>query len=195
MNTHTVENRSEPRIAASSELERLIAEVAKWGMEAGFLGFEDDHLEARLAALVRDSSEKLFGNCEADRDRLESELDSREIEFNAASRAVAAYLSASRAVVPGGLIRRFFSWLRAYRDYCSARSVCHRLEPALQELKKNLIVTECACGASADWRKQASAALPANYQFHKTRAAHARPAEEKNDVNREAASFVVRRAS
>lgn len=74
--------------ATGSELSALTATVAKWGMEAGFLGIEG-HLEGRVSALVREASVRWFGNCEAGRDLWLCRVESIEKEYDNASRKIA----------------------------------------------------------------------------------------------------------
>jgi hypothetical protein len=172
--------------SSHSEMETLTAQVGKWGMEAGFFDLED-HLEPRLAALIRDSSEKLFGNCEAELDCLQSALDSAEIEWSAASRVVERPRP--------GLFRRLCFWLRNAREYRAACGACRRLEPELRKLRLDLDAARSARNAAAEWRKHASETLPANYQFQKNRAALARPAKETSHDTRETRNLIVQRAN
>jgi hypothetical protein len=201
MNTHSTEVMKQHLSALSAEAERLTREVARWGMEAGFLGTDDENVQIRLAGLIRQSSIALYGDREAEIDRLQSELESKEIEWNTASRTVSAY----RAGIEfhGGLIGRFFVRIRAYRDYRDACRVCRRLEPELRELRLDLEDAESRRSASAEWQTHAAETLLANYRFQKRRGAMARPVETNNDKKneennhdtREARNFIIHRAN
>jgi hypothetical protein len=201
MNTHSTEVMKERPSALPGETERLTREVGRWGVEAGFMGTDDENVQTRLEGLIRQSSIGLYGDCDVEIDRIHSELESIEIEWNAASRTVIAY----RAGIEfhGGLIGRFLARIRAFRDYRDACCVRRRLEPELRKLRLDLGDAESRRSAAAEWQTHTSKTLLANYRFQKSRGAMARPVEINNDNNkeenshdtREARNFIVHRAN
>lgn len=206
MNTQSTEVGNEHPSALPGETERLTREVARWGMEAGFLGMDDENVQTRLAGLIRQSSITLYGDCAVEIRRIQSELEAKEIEWLTASRTSTTY----RAGIEfhGGPIRRFLARIRAYRDYRDACRVCRRLAPELRRLRLDLGDVESRRNAAAEWQTHAAETLLANYRFQKSRGAKARPVEiskdeinfnKKNEENshdtREARNFIVHRAN
>ena len=179
------------------EIESLMKQVAKWGMEAGFLDI-DGHLEARLQPLLRDASAARFGYCETECDSRASRLENLEAEWCSAQRTVAGYRARygiEAAATQGRHWRRLRNWIWDYRDYCAARAICRRRAPLVRQLREEFDGLERKRRTAAQWRETAAQALRANYEFHRARAARLRPEKENRHDTRELHQVVLQRAN
>lgn len=200
MSPRLVEKATAPVPSAGKELSELTAMVSNWGMEAGFLGIEG-HLEGRLLALLREASVRLFGNCEAERDRLLCRIEAMEKEMEESARGVEKCRERHNAI--GGrlsLIARLHAWFSHRAEISEARSVCRRNEPDLRKAHLDFEVAERTRRDAAEWREMAAQSLRASYEYHKERAALVRPEtsqleEEQNHDTRDNRQFIVHRAN
>ncbi len=184
-----------PPADSSVELAKLTAIVGKWGMEAGFLGLED-RLEPRLESMVREAAGVLFGNFETESDRLRSELEAAESEWDQAAHRVAAYRSRFGAHREnGGWWTGLRCWFWDFRECRAANARCRRCEPILREKRLELAAAERKRRQAREWCEVAAPALRARYEFEKARAAAVRPDKEMTHDTRETRQFVVHRAN
>jgi len=189
-----------PVRSTASELGALTATVSRWGMEAGFLGIEG-HLEGRVSALVRETSVRLFGNCEADRDRWLCQIESIEKEYDDAARRIAACRE-NRDLARGGLSRiaSLRAWLTELMAHRAARTLRRRRNPDLQTARREFETAERARRYASEWREMSAQSLRATYEYHKARAAmvrpeQVRPEKEQSHDTRENHQFIVHRAN
>lgn len=191
--------RNEPTPTAvpstGAELTALTATVSRWGMEAGFLGIEG-HLEGRVSALVREASVRLFGNCEAERDRLLCQIEAIEAEYEASDRRIAACRQ-TRDTTRGrwGWIAALWAWYAELSAYAAARALRARKDPDLLAARLAFENAERARRNACEWREMAAQSLRASYEYHKVRAAMVRPEKEENYDTHENRQFVVHRAN
>ena len=184
-----------PAVNGHREMETLMSTVGKWGMEAGFLGL-DDYLEPRLAALVREGAERLFGSCASERDRLRVELETVESDWERAARQTEGYRARMGTLRAGrGLLTALRTWYWDFRECRAARTRCGEREPALRKARVDLAAAERKCGEAQAWSEIAIQALRANYGFQKARAASLRPEKEMSNDTRETRHFVLHRAN
>jgi hypothetical protein len=180
-----------PVPSAASELGVLTATALRWGLEAGFLGIEG-HLEGRVLALVREASVRLFGNCEAERDRLLCEIEAMEKEYEDASRRIAECRE-NRERSRGGrswiaVLRACLAELLALR---AARALRRRRNPELRTVRREFETAERTRRDASEWREMAAQSLRATYEYHKIRAAIVRPEKEQTHDTRENRQFIV----
>ncbi len=181
--------------ATGSELSALTATVAKWGMEAGFLGIEG-HLEGRVSALVREASVRWFGNCEAGRDLWLCRVESIEKEYDNASRKIAdCRQNRDLARRGGSRIAVLRAWLIELMAYRSARALRRRRNAELQTARQELETAERTRRDASEWREMSAQSLRATYEYHKARAAMVCPEREQNYATREDRQFIVHRAN
>jgi hypothetical protein len=193
--SHRVESKPPVPGDPATEMGKLTSIVRKWGMEAGFLGLEDD-FEPRLAALVVEAAARLYGNAEADLGRLRSELDSVESEWDQAAHRVAAYRSRfGAAAARGGWWNRLRAWFWDFRECRAARTQCKRREPVLAKTRLELAAAERKARQAQEWREIATRALRAQYEFEKARAACLRPEKEMTYDRGETRHFVLHGAN
>jgi len=177
------------------EMEQLMALVAEWGLEAGFLGI-DGHLEPRMEALLDESVKRLFGDLEAARDRLMAELDSAETAWNQAHQVIKEYRCESAwQAGRASWLRRFRHWLWQTQDYGSAIAVSRREATVMNELRLNLANVERSRRAANAWRETAANSLRASFEFQQERAAIARERKEDSIDGHDTKHFLARRAS
>ncbi len=179
------------------EIDSLMKQAARWGLEAGFLGI-DGQLEPRIQALLREAAARCFGYCEADRDSLLARLENLEAEWNDEQRTVSEYRARyglETVVLSGRRWRRLRTWIWDYRDYCAARAVCRRLSPVVRRLREEFDALERKRRAAAEWRETSAQALRATYEFQRARAARLRPEMENGHDARELHQCVLRRAN
>lgn len=192
---HRTEANIPPPAGSRSEMAKLTATVAKWGMEAGFLGFED-RFEPRLESMVREAAALLFGNFEAESGRLRSELEATESERNQAAHRVAAYRSRFGAPVGHGeWWTQWRCWFWDFRKYRDAYARCRRCEPILRQKSREFAAAEHKRRQAREWCEIAASALRARYEFEKARAAAVRPDKEMSYDTRETRHFVAHRAN
>lgn len=189
-----------PVAPTGKELAELTATVSRWGMEAGFLGIEG-HFEERIMALVREASVRLFGNCEAERDRLLCRIEAMEKEMEESARKVEE-CGKERHGVHGrlGPIAWLRTWLSERTEINEARSVRQRNEPDLRKAHLDFELTERTRRDAAEWREMATQSLRASYEYHRERAALVRPQtsqleKEEHHDTRDNRQFVVHRAN
>ena len=184
--------------AGPREMEQLMTLAAQWGLEAGFLGIEG-HLEPRMQVLLKESVKRVFGDFEAERDRLMAELDSAETAWDQAQKVITEYRSRYGSGANGeraGWLRRLRSWLWQTRAYRSAIAISRREAPVLRELRPNLASVECTRRAANDWRETAAHGLKANFEFQRQRAVIARGRKEEHyNDDHNTKHFIARRAS
>src|SRR5580704_7381484 len=148
----------------AQELAELTAVVSRWGMEAGFLGIEG-HLEGRVLALVRESSVRLFGNCEAERDRLLCQIEALEKEHEESEqefeRSRETRESSRGRLGPLARLRLWFAELAGSNAVASLR---RRNDPDLRQARLKFELAECARRDAAEWREMATQSLRANYE-------------------------------
>lgn len=190
-NNTTPEVSSRPAIAqAGSDMETLMNQVCRWGLEAGFLGI-DAHLEPRLAALVRETTNRKFGNYEAERDRLLSELEGLEKSYEEAVEAVAKSARSGESVK--GIAKRVRAWFTGIYDYRTARDRCRQLRPQIDRAKRDYETAELRRREACEWRETATQGLRANYEFQKARAAAVRTEKEQSHDHRENRRYIENR--
>ena len=169
----------------SSEMGKLMATVSKWGLESGFLGIED-HLEPRLVASVQGAKGRLFGSSEAEVDRLRSELDAMETDWDQAAHLVSGYRARLAKKDPGaGWWTRLRCWFWDLREYRAARARCNRIEAPLRSKRLEFAAAERQQREAKHWCEVATQALLAQYEFEKARAACLRPEKEITHVTNE----------
>jgi hypothetical protein len=175
-----------------------MAQAAQWGLEAGFLGI-DGHLEPRMQALLEESVKRLFGDFEAERDRLMAEIGSAETAWDQAQQVITLYRSRYGTGAEGeraGWLRRLRNWLWQTRDYRSAIAISRREAPALRELRLSLANVERTRRVANGWRETAAKGLGANFEFQQQRAAIARGRKERHsNDDHNTKHFIARRAS
>lgn len=159
--------------AAAKELAELTTVVTRWGIEAGFLGI-DGHLEGRLPALVREASLRLFGNCEAERDRLICQIEAAERDCEEFARRTEETRE-KRESARRGLFARLRSWWAGLVWSRAVHRMQRRQEPELREKRLRFELAEVARREACDWREMATQSLRANFEYHQTRAALVRP--------------------
>jgi len=184
--------------ASPRQMEQLMTLAAQWGLEAGFLGI-DGHLEPRIQALLEESVKRLFGDFEAERDRLMAELDSAETAWEQAQEVISEYRSRYGTGANGersSWLRRLRRWLWQTRDYRSAIAISRREAPLLRDLRLGLANVERTRRAADGWRETAAHGLRAIFEFQRQRAAIARGRREGHyNDNHNAKQFIARRAS
>ncbi len=184
----------------AQELTDLTAIVSRWGMEAGFLGIEG-HLEGRLSALVRESSVRLFGNCDAERDRLLCQIEAVEKEYEESAREIEKCREGSESIRGRlGLVARMRLWFAVFTGSRAVRSLRRRNDPDLRQARLKFELAECARRDACEWREMAAQSLRASYAYHKTRAALVRPespntGKEQNHDARDDRQFMVHGAN
>jgi hypothetical protein len=192
---HRVESRLPVPGDPGSAMGKLTSIVGKWGMEAGFLGLEDD-FEPRLEALMLEAAARLYGDPEADLGRLRSELDSVESEWDQAAHRIATYRSRfGVAGAGGGWWNRLRAWFWDFRECRAARIKCKRLQPVLAKTRLELAAAERKAREAQQWREIATRALRAHYEFEKARAACLRPEKEMTYDRGETRHFVLHGAN
>lgn len=170
-----------PLPATAQELADLTAVVSRWGMEAGFLGIEG-HLEDRLAALVRESSVRLFGNCDAERDRLLVQIEAAEKEIEDTAREAEKRREVRKSIRGRfNLLARIQLWFAELAGAKAARSLRRRNGPEVRQARLKFELADCARRDANEWREMATQSLRANYEYHKTRAALVRPATQNTE--------------
>ncbi len=190
-----VEPKPVPLPDSGSEMAKMTVSVAKWGLEAGFLGLED-RLEPRLAAMVREAAMRLFGNFEAETARLRSEMETAETEWQQAALQIAAWRSRlDRPETSRGWIKRLCSWVFDFREYRTACARHDRNEPVFRSKRQELATAELKARQANEWCEVSLPALRAHYEFEKARAASLRPEQEIVSDTRETRQFVVHRAN
>jgi hypothetical protein len=164
-------------------------------MEAGFLGI-DGHLEGRMLALVREASVRLFGNCEAERDRLLCRIEAIEKEYEESSRKIGES-DARHEAIRGrrGLLARLWAWFTELANAREARSIHRRNDQELRKSRLDFEIAECARRDACEWREMASQFLRASYEYQKARAAMVRPEKERNHDTRDNRQFIIHRAN
>jgi len=180
------------------EMEQLMALAAKWGLEAGFLGI-DGHFEPRMQALLEESVKRLFGDFEAERDRLMAALESAETAWDQAQAVITQYRSRYGSEGNGerrGWLHRLRNWRWQTRDYRSAIVISRREAPNLRQLRLSLANIERTRRAATGWRETAAHGLRANFEFQQQRAVIARGRKEEHyNDNHNTKQFIARRAS
>lgn len=180
------------------DMDQLIAVAAQWGLEAGFLGL-DGHVEARMQMLLHDTQKRLFGDFEAERDRLMAELNSAETAWSQTQQVIARYRSRYGEGPRGeraGRLRQLRNWVWQTRDYRSANAISRREAPVLRELRRGISNVERTQRAAHVWRETAIQGLKATFEFQRQRAAMARARKEEHDnADHNTKQFIARRAS
>jgi hypothetical protein len=171
------------------ELAELTVTVSRWGMEAGFLGI-DGHMEGRVLALVREASVRLFGNCEAERDRLLCRIEAIEKEYEESSRQIEESGTRRR-----GLFAWLWAWFTDPVNSSEARSMHRRNDQELRKSRLDFEIAECARRDACEWREMAAQSLRASYEYHKARATAVRPVKERNHDTRDNRQFIIHRAN
>lgn len=194
-----VESNPMPLPGSGAEMAKMTASVAKWGLEAGFLGLED-RLEPRLAAMVREAAMRLFGNCEAETARLRSEMVTAETEWQQAALQIAAWRSRlNQPEAKRGWLKGLYSWFVDFREYRTASGRYERNEPVFRSKRQELAAAELKTRQANEWGEISLQALRAHYEFEKARAASLRPEKEIVHDTREdtieTRHFVVHRAN
>jgi hypothetical protein len=177
------------------ELAELTATVSRWGTEAGFLGIEG-HLEGRVSALVREASVRIFGNCEAERDRLLCRIEAIEKEYEECADKLDES-STRRDAFRGrrGPFARLWAWFTDLANSREARSLHRRNDPELRKSRLDFEIAERARRDACEWREMAAQFLRASYEYQKARAATVRPEKEQNHDKRDNRQFIVHRAN
>jgi hypothetical protein len=146
--------------------------------------------------MVREAAGRLFGSFEADSDRLRSELDEVESDWEQTALRLSAYRS--RFGMPGtrdGCLSRLRCWLWDFREYRAARARYNRREPVLRKGRVEFAAAERKTREAKEWCEIATQSLRAHYEFEKARAASVRPEKEMNYDTREPRHAVVHRAN
>lgn len=159
--------------ALAQELAKLTAVVVRWGMEAGFLGI-DGQLDGRLPALVKEASLRLFGNCDAERDRLLSQIEGAEREQEESARRLQE-LRDRLQVMRLGWCTRLRLWWQDLAGTRADRRMHRAQDPELRGRRLKFEMVELTRREACEWREMAMQSLRASFEYHQTRAALVRP--------------------
>jgi hypothetical protein len=191
-----------PAAPAGTELAELTAKVVRWGMEAGFLGIEG-HLEGRVQALVREATVRVFGNCDAERDRLVCRIEAMEQELEDSARKVEEVRAVRDSMRSRrGLLGWVLSWFAGRSELSGAQAAGRRNDPELRKARLDLEMAECTRRNAAEWREMAVQYLRVTYEYQKARAAVVRPQDARSEKEKEQTNdtrdnrqFIVHRAN